>query len=215
MELVLSTVELLELVLLKVDDLRSILTAASRVCRFWNQLIRESPSLQKLLFFRPDTSCTENKQLQRSPRINTLLSRHSHGVLACISEEAYQSVSYSPYNSPHNLEASWCRMLVQQPPARKLGFWRVEIDSSSEHGYEITTRMLDLNEEGGMPMGMLVEFMAQLGNGLPWTLYWGDEGMEYLEKEKNSLFIRKTQPSKRAKLFRMWQDSDIVVKFSR
>src|SRR5437879_630808 len=58
-ERVLSTAELLELILLQLD-LRTLLTAAQRTCRYWKTLIRDSPSLQKYLFLMPDESAPKS-----------------------------------------------------------------------------------------------------------------------------------------------------------
>lgn len=216
MERVLSTVELLELILLGIDDLRSILTAGSRVCRLWNQLIRESPQIQKLLFFRPDTSMARGGQLRRTTRINPLLIRHFGGLLTSATEGTCQPSSSLEHDRLLvNTKSSWRHMLMQQPVPRKFGIWRVETGDSFEYGFEITTHMLEVEEEEGLSMDMLADFLNRLGNGSPWTLFWGYEGMRCLEKERDSLLVRKTQESKRHKLFKMWQDSDVVVKFSR
>lgn len=52
MDHALATVELLELILLGLDT-QTLLTAARRVCKFWNGVVQESAQLQAALFFRP------------------------------------------------------------------------------------------------------------------------------------------------------------------
>lgn len=52
MDHALATVELLELILLGLDT-QTLLTAARRVCKFWNDVVQESAQLQAALFFRP------------------------------------------------------------------------------------------------------------------------------------------------------------------
>lgn len=55
METVFSTPELFESILFQLD-MRTLLTSAQRVNHAWHDLIAESPSLQKKLFFKPDYS---------------------------------------------------------------------------------------------------------------------------------------------------------------
>lgn len=215
MDRALSTVELLELILLEVDDLRSILTAVNRVCRLWNHTIRDSPLLQKLLFFRPDTSLTKTDKSRTQTRVNSLLLSHLGGLLTSTSAETPQSVSLPIQDNPQGVKASWRRMLMQHPPARKLGIWKIKTGIPFEHGFDITSQMLEMDDEEGVSMEMLVERVNQLCLGSPWTLYWGREGKEGLEKEKDSLLVRKTSASKRVSLFNMWQEADVIVKFSR
>lgn len=212
MDRALSTVELLELILMEIDDLRSILTAVRLVCRLWNHTIRDSPQLQKLLFFRPDTSLAEKSRTQT--RMNSLLLSHFGGTLTSTPAGIVQS-GFSPIqDDSEGVKASWRRMLMQQPPARKLGIWSIKTGTSSEHGFDITSRMLEMDDEEGMSMEMLVERVNQLGLGSSWTLYWGQEGKQSLDMERNSLFVRKTSVLKRASLFNVWQEADVIVKFS-
>lgn len=214
MERVLLTVELLELILSQVDDLRTVLTSASRVCHLWNQVIQSSPQLQTLLFFRPDTSLTKSGKSQTKTRTNPLLVRQFGGLLTSAPDGTYQPVSLPTHDGLLSSKASWRCMLMQQPPARKLGTWKIETGSSFEHGFEIITHMLDLGAEEGMFVGMLADLIKQIGKGSPWTLYWSVEGMERLKKERNSLLVRKARASQRDSLFKMWEESDIVVKFA-
>lgn len=58
-EQVLSTAELLELILLNLD-LRTLLTTAQRTCRDWNSFIRDSHSLQENLYFIPDENVSKS-----------------------------------------------------------------------------------------------------------------------------------------------------------
>lgn len=215
MDRALSTVELLELILLEVDDLRSILTAVNRVCRLWNHTIRDSPHLQKLLFLRPDTSLAKTEKSRTQTRMNSLLLSRFGGVMTSTPAGGVQSVSFPIQDEPQGVRASWRRMLMQQPPARKLGIWKIKTGIPFEHGFDITSHMLEMDDEEAVSMEMLVERVNQLGLGSSWTLYWGCEGKEGLEQEKNSLFVRKTSASKRVSLFNMWQEADVIVKFSR
>ncbi|KAJ5635159.1 uncharacterized protein N7484_008472 [Penicillium longicatenatum] len=51
---VLTTPELLEIILLHLDT-RTLLVSAQRVCQTWTALIQSSPAIQQALFFRPFT----------------------------------------------------------------------------------------------------------------------------------------------------------------
>ncbi|KAH8886535.1 hypothetical protein GQ53DRAFT_750550 [Thozetella sp. PMI_491] len=126
---VMATPELLECVLLRLD-LRTLLTAAQRVCRAWHSLIMTSPSLQKALFFSPvgPAACDASgdyKQVayQPNPLLQTTFPswfpRQSDGDVSdgkppWIKTESTLKVFLRP-------EASWRRMLVRQPPPCKLG----------------------------------------------------------------------------------------------
>lgn len=215
MECVLGTVELLELILSYVD-LQSIFTTGLRVCRLWNHLVRDSPQLQALLFFRPDSSAASG-HLRPPTRTNTLLLRHFGGCLTNTSSDVTNhSVAPLAANSLLVSEPSWCRMLIQQPAANlKLGIWRVATGCVFPRGFENTTEVLELGEPEDLRMGVLVQTMNRLGHGSPWTLYWGEEGMKRLEGEKSSLLVLKARASERAALFEMWETSDMVVKFTQ
>ncbi|KAF7155439.1 hypothetical protein CNMCM5623_007510 [Aspergillus felis] len=118
--LVLSTPELLEYVLLYLDA-QSLLTSAERVCRSWTRLIQTSPRLQQALFFKPipPEQCREKL-------LNPLLARHFTGLLPasmdpsgvrdCNLRHAWSKQSDGRQKF-FRREASWRRMLVQQPPA--------------------------------------------------------------------------------------------------
>ncbi|GIC91570.1 F-box domain protein [Aspergillus udagawae] len=130
--LVLSTPELLEYVLLYLD-VQSLLTSAQRVCRSWTRLIQTSPRLQQALFFKPIPPewCPEKL-------INPLLARHFTGLLPA-SMDPYGVRDGSlrhPWSKQSDRcqkffrrEASWRRMLVQQPPA-SLAY----VETSRPHG---------------------------------------------------------------------------------
>lgn len=213
MDRVLSTVELLELILLEINDIRSILTAVIRVCRLWNHIVRDSPRMQQVLFFRPDTSLINDENSWAQIRMNPLLLCYFDGVLTRPTNGKVQSVALPIQDDSQAVKASWHRMLMQQPPARTLGVWDIKTGIAFEHGFDITSQMLEMKDGEGVSMDMLFERINQLGPGSPWTLFWGHEGRERLEKEKNSLFVRKTSASKRATLFNMWQEADVIVKF--
>ncbi|RYP03009.1 hypothetical protein DL764_005430 [Monosporascus ibericus] len=108
MEQVLGTPELLENILLGVDFV-TLLTSAQRVNRQWLDLISNSPALQCALFFRPDFSPNQE------PRRNPLLVSHWDFSLWLTGAKVNPKPSVLVGN------ASWRRMLLQQPPGQVLG----------------------------------------------------------------------------------------------
>ncbi|KAE8416095.1 hypothetical protein BDV36DRAFT_297465 [Aspergillus pseudocaelatus] len=91
-------VEILEQILLETDA-RTLLTSAQLVCYKWHELIKKSPRIQTTLFFNP---CRNPDQPStRNPFIREIISKFT--TLTA------QPCLLRP-------EASWRRMLPQQPP---------------------------------------------------------------------------------------------------
>ncbi|KAK5789735.1 hypothetical protein VI817_008858 [Penicillium citrinum] len=153
--------ELWESILLRVD-LRTLLTSATRVCRAWTTLIQDSTALQQTLFFAADSRVRSDEESHSSLLVDafpSVFSKHQK------KEDDFQFTIQSwdfikhpetqlAYMRP---EASWRRMLVQQPPIYKIGIWieqfatipnttyyEMPADSSSA---EIGIRMEDVFEE--------------------------------------------------------------------
>ncbi|KAK8085028.1 hypothetical protein PG997_006299 [Apiospora hydei] len=140
-EKVVAPTELLEAILLCID-MRTLLTTAQRICRRWHHLIGDSPSLQKALFFEPD-----NTVLPTNPLRNPLLAEvftvwfeydsSDKRVPNGRDHHYYRDFQASPF--ARNLDvvlhnnASWKRMLVQQPPLLHLGDWRHTYDEMGHH----------------------------------------------------------------------------------
>ncbi|KAJ5100502.1 hypothetical protein N7456_006554 [Penicillium angulare] len=128
--------EILENIFLHLDH-QSLLTSAQRVCRYWHELVSQ-PTLQKHLFFEPDWNCKETSTSE-------LLVENFPLWFPCDSDQPDQSTDTtyvrtidpcpleepSPYEflplaSPGRNQffmyenASWRRMLVQQPPIADL-----------------------------------------------------------------------------------------------
>lgn len=236
-ERVLATVELLELILLQVD-MQTILTSAVRTCHFWRDVTRDSPQLQTLLFFRPETRLPTGGHGDRIPirprKKNPLLLRRFENLLSSSSTTAdlVRPVQSETILRP---EASWRAMLVQQPPARTVGVWTVEMGCHLQQGFEIATETLPLDYDnntsfssfssssssscsgGGVRMQSLVEYAGSLAPGYSWNMLWGEEGLgeQRLAQERNSLFFRKAGACERTALVDLWRDSDMVVKLTR
>ncbi|OJJ33317.1 hypothetical protein ASPWEDRAFT_619105 [Aspergillus wentii DTO 134E9] len=106
--------ELLELILLSVD-MQTLLTS-QRVCRLWHNLINISKPLQKALFFLPIelNPNTARKTYTRNPLIRKILWPN----FIC-STPLSESTRY--LDKYQRKEASWRRMLMQQPPTSIIG----------------------------------------------------------------------------------------------
>lgn len=212
MEQVLVTVELLELILKEVD-LQTTLTSANRVCRYWNAVIQDSPQLQTLLFFRPETRPRDERLSRKEARMNPLLLRKFEGLLMSTSDTT--CLVDHEVEKMQRPEASWRKMLVQQPPVHKLGVWKVEMGCYLEQGYENKTQTKNFDVQGGLRMDDLVEYAGGLERGYTWNLLWGEEGTIRWQKEQRSLFFRKARLSERTSILQLWDDSDLVIKLTR
>lgn len=148
---VLLTGELIEEILQHVD-MQTILVSAQRVCRKWNATVTCSHRIQRLLFFEPLPEAEPHPSDDAagpSMEVNPLLLRHFWFLFA--SDDQWSGSSpEKPLRTPINLDAmvfdewnakpsiasgdrrdnesfaepsaSWRRMLVSQPPPRKVGY---------------------------------------------------------------------------------------------
>lgn len=214
MERVLNTPELLEIVLGALDH-QTLLTSATRVCRYWNDLIRDSPDLQRTLFVLPERSPTCSQ-----PRANPLLLPHIKR-LSLTQPDGFDIYSLVEANGNTRdtrnaflrTEATWRRMLVQQPPATKLGVWKIEF---SGRGFQHLFEMVDLDSTGGLWMDRLLDLSKQwTEKGYTWSLFWGEDGQALFDKEKNSLLVLKVGISVQTSLVELRKASHIIVKLTR
>ncbi|KAH7038278.1 uncharacterized protein B0I36DRAFT_315927 [Microdochium trichocladiopsis] len=116
---VLQTPELFELILEHVD-MATLLTAAQRVNRYWAKFIRESPKLQRVLFFLSDDG-EFNPGHGTDCRRNPLLARFFPGLLAVGQSDAVPDMSgfaAQPFCQRLDVfmrpSASWRNMLIVQ-----------------------------------------------------------------------------------------------------
>jgi hypothetical protein len=126
-EKVISTAELLELILLQLD-LRTLLTAAQRTCRHWNSLIRESPSLQKYLYFAPDESAFKSWNPLLAEAFPPFFSQTGGSATGFgrFTFATFDMIHYPDKITAYNRkEATWRCMLVQQPPIMEFAFFDV------------------------------------------------------------------------------------------
>jgi hypothetical protein len=148
----LSIPEIFELILLNLDT-RTLLTKANRICRAWSQFIAFSPPLQWALFFRPLDNAlnkpkTQNpllaevfpsifRQSSNIPEENTDDTKDGNG-------KHHASITFTTFDfvrRPYMLdaymrpEASWRRMLVQQPPVCTLALLRSSVGHGGQYLY--------------------------------------------------------------------------------
>ncbi|KAI3327823.1 hypothetical protein HD806DRAFT_531158 [Xylariaceae sp. AK1471] len=127
---VLGTVELLEFILLNLDT-RTLLTSAQRVDRYWHEVIRHSPLLQRALFFEPDLNAPRIYNLLLAgvfPFCFPHLDPEAGDPMQPICRNKVLPIDINFRTFPNistiirkasafaYIHASWRRMLVQQPP---------------------------------------------------------------------------------------------------
>ncbi|KAE8422264.1 hypothetical protein BDV36DRAFT_245462, partial [Aspergillus pseudocaelatus] len=126
----LSTPEVLELILLQLD-LRTLLTSAQRTCRAWRTLIQDSPALQRALFFMPGTGDSSGRKVSNPLLVEAFPFVFDTSTNMTFPEyrdgECLSTCRMAKYPETQTAflrrEASWRRMLLQQPPVFKLARW--------------------------------------------------------------------------------------------
>ncbi|KAF3766915.1 hypothetical protein M406DRAFT_350321 [Cryphonectria parasitica EP155] len=210
MDQALATVELLELILLQLD-FQTILTSASRVCHDWNNVIRGSPKLQAFLFFRPERPALSNLRCHEEIRTNPLVDDKLNQLMATTPGDSHPS----QLDRFLQADASWRRMLVQQPAPLKMGVWRIETGCYLQEGFKNTIEVLELTDKEDLRMEALVEYGQARKPGYTYTVYSGGQGRKRLDHEKKSLFIQKALRPERNSILNMLEECDLVVKLTR
>lgn len=127
---VLDTPEMLEMILARVD-MRTLLTSAQRVCRNWVNLISKSPSIQKALFFTPIKD-SEWGMEEKIP--NPLLTETFPSIFPAKDRPDRYQFDFSELTMTKDAstmarfvrqDASWRKMLVQQPPVSDIGIFHI------------------------------------------------------------------------------------------
>lgn len=120
---VLCITELLELILLQLD-MRTLLTS-QRVCRKWSSLVRSSSKIQESLFFEPVLPGSVPTKVQ-NPLLAEVFPPFFVETKGRIGMDSFDMIKHPEKQVSYlRPEASWRRMLVQQPPAYRLGFYTV------------------------------------------------------------------------------------------
>ncbi|KAL2857692.1 hypothetical protein BJX68DRAFT_229354 [Aspergillus pseudodeflectus] len=135
----LSTPELLEQIFLLVDT-ASLLTSTQRVCHLWHTMITQTPSIQRLLFFRPEISARAQPErtihaAKLNPFLTVIFPSWFPSASTLTDERGYRTSNLEPEllrrlerdwnGDAHHLierqDASWRRMLLTQPPVLGVG----------------------------------------------------------------------------------------------
>ncbi|KAJ5787299.1 hypothetical protein N7457_002289 [Penicillium paradoxum] len=127
---VLDTPEILEMILVRMD-MRSLLTSAQRVCHSWTKLITKSPSIQKCLYFTP---IKDSEWGMEESFPNPLLTETFPSIFPAKDRLDHYTSNFSDLTMTEDAttmarfvrkDASWRKMLVQQPPISELGTFQI------------------------------------------------------------------------------------------
>lgn len=134
-----SIPEIFEQILLKLDP-RTLLTKAQLICRAWTTFIQTSPAIQWALFFKPKNQHSPKSQnpllaaifpsIFNRDRERANLTLTTFQILTSRKWDQSDEIRLDAWVRP---EASWRRMLIQQPPLYTLSLLR----SSAGHGGEL------------------------------------------------------------------------------
>ncbi|KAJ5549777.1 hypothetical protein N7535_002281 [Penicillium sp. DV-2018c] len=179
----LSIPEIFELILLNLDT-RTLLTKATRICRTWTQFINSSPALQWALFFRPLDNVLNKSKIQNPllAEVFPSIFRHPSAIpdddmhdidsedeSDDYSESHLVDVTFTTFDfvrRPHKLdaymrpEASWRRMLVQQPPVYTLALLRSSLGHGGQHLYHY--EVLSTNDHNELSGGLRMEALFEV-----------------------------------------------------
>ncbi|KAE8349094.1 hypothetical protein BDV28DRAFT_160783 [Aspergillus coremiiformis] len=194
-----SIAEILEHILSQTEP-QTLLTTAQQVCQTWHTLIQTSTLLQETLFFKPTKAPQQQKPKRtRNPFLATkiwpdLFRKRPH------SQPHHHSTNYHYALPPADPtkedlylrpEASWRRMLVQQPPTSSIGVFVLDRkwiscdeDLSPVRIFEAEVEYLTLAH---------LHWSALMGSVLPLerVLVFWDHGDYYLPRER--LWTREIQ----------------------
>ncbi|CAG7920379.1 unnamed protein product [Penicillium olsonii] len=171
-----SIPELLELILLQLDT-RTLLTTAQLICHTWTTFIQESPTIQWALFFKPEPKLGSRRWQ------NPLLATAFPSIFSSSEPEIKSNVNLTFTNfdmirNPQKLdaymrpEASWRRMLVQQPPPYTLSLLR----SSTGHGGQLFYHYEALEIPKSASSGLCMETVFE-------TLVFGEMWESFTSKQ--------------------------------
>ncbi|OQE84091.1 hypothetical protein PENNAL_c0029G01012 [Penicillium nalgiovense] len=148
----LSIPEIFELILLNLDT-HTLLTKATRICHSWSHFINFSPRIQWALFFRPLDNALNKPKTQNPLLAETFPSIFDQSENTnkkndldtdTTNEKTTSNVTLTTFDmvkNPHKWdayirqEASWRRMLVQQPPVYTLSLLRSNVGHGGQHLY--------------------------------------------------------------------------------
>ncbi|KAI9924875.1 hypothetical protein ASPWEDRAFT_40561 [Aspergillus wentii DTO 134E9] len=178
----LSTPELLELILLQLD-LRTLIASTPQVCRAWAALVKESSLIQEALFMKP-----LRKHPNSEKQLNPLLVDAFPPLFQYHDPETPEGEAYElplttldmvkrPEKKEAYLrpEASWRRMLVQQPPATTLAVYQTSVSCQGYSGsYTFLQRKDPEKAQEGIRMDLLFDLVL-LDGGIDFEYCFRDQ----------------------------------------
>ncbi|OQE41050.1 hypothetical protein PENCOP_c005G08219 [Penicillium coprophilum] len=188
---VLDTPEILEMILARVD-MRTLLTSAQRVCRHWVNLISQAPSIQKILFFTP---IKDSEWGVGEKTINPLLRETFPSIFPAKDRGKHHELNFSDLTMNKDTltmfrfvrkDASWRKMLVQQPPISDIGLFNVSHGMMGDHAVSsIISADKKMQESGyhGIRMERLFELLLTLhfSDFITVRVYWSTGDLESFE----------------------------------
>ncbi|CAG7964072.1 unnamed protein product [Penicillium nalgiovense] len=183
-----DTPEILEMILAG-TDMRTLLTSAQRVCRNWASLIRNSRSIQKTLFFIPIKD-SEWGIGQKIP--NPLLTETFASFFPTKNRPDSYQFDFSDLVMTRDAstlaqfiraDASWRKMLVQQPPISKIGLFHISHEiggDSAESASILADKIMQGSGYDGFRMERLVELLlfscrVEFSPFIDARVYWSTE----------------------------------------
>lgn len=131
-------------------------------------------------------------------------------------------------------------MLLQQPPVRQLGIWRLDTGCALSHGFTNQTEILRFDDDDDhhhhnnddekdkhkekpppaapLTMASLVALAHTLPAGYAWELVTGTAAARrerWEAREKQTFFFLKASGEEKRALEALWTTSDVVVKLTR
>ncbi|KAL4902054.1 hypothetical protein BDW74DRAFT_66850 [Aspergillus multicolor] len=181
-----SIPEILEGILLHLD--METLLLAQRTCRTWRAVIQSSPALEKALYMAPAHSFLADDAQKREMTCNPLLARKFPQLFPTIRDSNKPKVrrerNTTIFTGLHMLEpnklesyirpeASWRRMLVQEPPVKTIAVF------TATYGWATSYSIYEIEAGAkGLTMGAYFEYMI-FNDGLwwlpwatPWVVWW-------------------------------------------
>jgi hypothetical protein len=142
----LSIPEILEAILLRLD-IQALLTDVQLVCHRWTNVIRASPSIQQALFFMPRQKVEKTINPLLAEAFPSFFPMHSQPF----NDGLFTVSTFDMIRTPDKKgayarkEASWRRMLVQQPPISEFAFFTIsrsrEFFSYSQHNIMVSEKL--------------------------------------------------------------------------
>ncbi|KAI3320615.1 hypothetical protein HD806DRAFT_505697 [Xylariaceae sp. AK1471] len=210
---VLQTAELLEGILGQLE-IRTLLTSTQLVNRRWRELITQSPTLQQALYFKPiaPTSGPARKNpllanvfplwfqeydKQASDKFPQLCRMTDFQKLPMADKSRRETFMHP--------NATWRRMLVQQPPALRLGRWRLwHMMDGDSHDFQI------LEFPDGLRMDSLYDG-AQSWAWTPYTDFCVVWDPSVVSSHINPWYGRGVDSTEREKLVTFAEEADLVL----